>query len=70
MTNILLGINRARCTCVVYLSEDGDQEGEGGDLDGSNASTGLESHSSMGTGQLESPLPPHSNLDLNKQGKS
>ncbi|XP_075341374.1 mesoderm induction early response protein 2 isoform X2 [Odontesthes bonariensis] len=47
--------------------EDGDQDGEGGDLEGSNSSSELLSHSSMGAGQLESPLPPHSNLDLNKQ---
>ncbi|XP_072245721.1 mesoderm induction early response protein 2 [Leuresthes tenuis] len=48
--------------------EDGDQDGEGGDLEGSNSSSELLSHSSMGAGQLESPIPPHSNLDLNKQG--
>ncbi|XP_038571940.1 LOW QUALITY PROTEIN: mesoderm induction early response protein 2 [Micropterus salmoides] len=47
--------------------EDGDQDGEVGELEGSNNSSGL-SHSSMGTGQLESPLPPQSSLDLDKQG--
>ncbi|XP_023133549.1 mesoderm induction early response protein 2 [Amphiprion ocellaris] len=47
--------------------EDGDQDGEAGDLEGSNSSSGLLSHTSMGTGQLESTLPPQSNLDLDKQ---
>ncbi|KAA8589964.1 hypothetical protein FQN60_013329 [Etheostoma spectabile] len=47
--------------------EDGDQDGEVGELEGSNNSSGL-SHSSMGTGQLESPLPPQSSLDQDKQG--
>lgn len=47
--------------------EDGDQDGDGGDLEGSNTSSGLLSHISMGTGQLESTLPPQSNLDLDKQ---
>ncbi|XP_044054704.1 mesoderm induction early response protein 2 isoform X2 [Siniperca chuatsi] len=47
--------------------EDGDQDGEVGELEGSNNSSGLLSHSSMGTGQLESPLPPQSSLDLEKQ---
>uniref|UniRef100_A0A1A7WRV1 Mesoderm induction early response 1, family member 2 n=1 Tax=Iconisemion striatum TaxID=60296 RepID=A0A1A7WRV1_9TELE len=46
--------------------EDGDQEGEGGDLEG-NLSSGLLSQSSISTEQLESPLPPHANLDPNKQ---
>ncbi|XP_035509773.1 mesoderm induction early response protein 2 [Morone saxatilis] len=48
--------------------EDGDQDGEVGELEGSNNSSGLLSHSPMGTGQLESPLPPQSSLDLDKQG--
>lgn len=48
------------------FSEDGDPDGEAGDLDGSHTSSGLLSHAS---GQLESPLPPHSNMDLNKQGE-
>ncbi|TMS20091.1 Mesoderm induction early response protein 2 [Larimichthys crocea] len=47
--------------------EDGDQDGEVGELEGSITSSGLLSHSSMNTGQLESPLPPQSNLDLHKQ---
>ncbi|XP_070765003.1 LOW QUALITY PROTEIN: mesoderm induction early response protein 2 [Enoplosus armatus] len=47
--------------------EDGDQDGDVGELEGSNNSSGLLSHSSMGTEQLESPLPPQSNLDLDKQ---
>ncbi|KAG8003650.1 Mesoderm induction early response protein 2, partial [Nibea albiflora] len=47
--------------------EDGDQDGEVGELEGSITSSGLLSHSSMSTGQLESPLPPQSNLDLHKQ---
>uniref|UniRef100_A0A8C7YLU4 Mesoderm induction early response 1, family member 2 n=1 Tax=Oryzias sinensis TaxID=183150 RepID=A0A8C7YLU4_9TELE len=45
-------------------TEDGDPDGEAGDLDGSHNSSGLLSHAS---GQLESPLPPHSNMELNKQ---
>ncbi|XP_028260418.1 mesoderm induction early response protein 2 [Parambassis ranga] len=48
-------------------TEDGDQDGEVGDLEGSNSSSGLLSHSSVGTRQLESSLPPQSNLDLDKQ---
>ncbi|XP_018528941.1 mesoderm induction early response protein 2 isoform X2 [Lates calcarifer] len=47
--------------------EDGDQDGEVGELDGSSNSSGLLSHSSMGAAQLESPLPPQSNLDLDKR---
>ncbi|XP_034439857.1 mesoderm induction early response protein 2 [Hippoglossus hippoglossus] len=43
--------------------EDGDQDGDVGELEGSNNSSGLLSHSSMGPRQLESPLPPHTNLD-------
>lgn len=52
--------------------EDGDQEGEVAELgreERSNNSSGLLSNSSMGTGQLQSPLPPQSSLDLDKQGK-
>lgn len=47
--------------------EDGDHDGEVGDLEGSNNSSGLSSHSSVGTGQVESSIPPQSNLDLDKQ---
>ncbi|TKS74552.1 Mesoderm induction early response protein 2 [Collichthys lucidus] len=47
--------------------EDGDQDGEVGELEGSITSSGLLSHSSMNTGQLESTLPPQSNLDLHKR---
>ncbi|KAM9358131.1 mesoderm induction early response protein 2 [Symphorus nematophorus] len=47
--------------------EDGDQDGEVGDLEGSNNSSGLLSHSTMSSGQLESTLPPQSSLDLEKQ---
>lgn len=47
--------------------EDGDQDGEVAELEGSNNSSGLLSQSSMGTGQLESTLPPQSTLDLDKQ---
>ncbi|XP_034738049.1 mesoderm induction early response protein 2 isoform X3 [Etheostoma cragini] len=47
--------------------EDVDQDGEVGELEGSNNSSGLLSQSSMGTGQLESPLPPQSSLDQDKQ---
>ncbi|XP_047192878.1 mesoderm induction early response protein 2 isoform X2 [Scophthalmus maximus] len=47
--------------------EDGDQDGDVAELEGSNNSSGLLSHSSMGPRQLESPLPPQSNLDLDKR---
>ncbi|XP_013890152.1 mesoderm induction early response protein 2 [Austrofundulus limnaeus] len=47
--------------------EDEDPEGEGGDLKRGNISSEMLSQSSVGTGQLESPLPPHANLDRNKQ---
>ncbi|XP_047444097.1 mesoderm induction early response protein 2 isoform X2 [Mugil cephalus] len=47
--------------------EDGDQDGEVGELEGSNGSSGLLSHSSVSSGQLESTLPPHSSTDLEKQ---
>uniref|UniRef100_A0A1A8MV45 Mesoderm induction early response 1, family member 2 n=2 Tax=Nothobranchius TaxID=28779 RepID=A0A1A8MV45_9TELE len=47
--------------------EDGDQEEEeGGDLEG-NISSGLLSQTSISTEQLESPLPPHANMDPSKQ---
>lgn len=52
----------------MYYREDGDQDGDVGELEGSNSSSGLLSHSSMGSRQLESPLPPQSSLDLDKQG--
>ncbi|KAF6726408.1 Mesoderm induction early response protein 2 [Oryzias melastigma] len=45
-------------------TEDGDPDGEAGDLDGSTNSSGSLTH---GSGQLETPLPPHSNMDLHKQ---
>uniref|UniRef100_UPI0037E96AE1 LOW QUALITY PROTEIN: mesoderm induction early response protein 2 n=1 Tax=Semicossyphus pulcher TaxID=241346 RepID=UPI0037E96AE1 len=47
--------------------DDGDQDGEVGELEGRNNSSGLLSHSSMSTGKLESPLPPQSSLDMDKQ---
>ncbi|XP_030289962.1 mesoderm induction early response protein 2 isoform X2 [Sparus aurata] len=47
--------------------DDGDQDGEVGELEGSNNSSGLSTHSSMGTRQLESTLPPQSSLVLDKQ---
>lgn len=52
---------------VVCRREDGDQDGELGELEGSNNSSDL-SHSSAGGGQLESPLPPPLSLELKKQG--
>ncbi|CAJ1060460.1 LOW QUALITY PROTEIN: mesoderm induction early response protein 2 [Xyrichtys novacula] len=45
--------------------EDGEQDREVGEHEGSNSSSGLLSHSS--TRQLESPSPPQSNLDTDKQ---
>ncbi|XP_023261029.1 mesoderm induction early response protein 2-like isoform X1 [Seriola lalandi dorsalis] len=47
--------------------EDGDQDGEIGELEGSNNASSLLSHSSVGPGQLESALPPQSKLDLDKR---
>ncbi|XP_042368148.1 mesoderm induction early response protein 2 isoform X2 [Plectropomus leopardus] len=48
--------------------EEGDQDGDVAEMEASNNNSGLLSHSSMGTGQLESPLPPQSSLDLDKPG--
>ncbi|KAK5870206.1 hypothetical protein PBY51_024860 [Eleginops maclovinus] len=45
--------------------EDGEQDGDGGEVDGSNSSSGLSSRSS--TRQQESPVPPQSSLELDKQ---
>ncbi|XP_034079500.1 LOW QUALITY PROTEIN: mesoderm induction early response protein 2 [Gymnodraco acuticeps] len=45
--------------------EDGEQDGEGGEVEGSNSSSGLSSRGS--TRQLESPVPPQSSLELDKQ---
>lgn len=53
---------------VVCFREYGDQDGEVGELEGRNNASGLLSHSSVGPGQLESPLPPQSKLDLDKRG--
>lgn len=50
--------------------EDGDQDGDVGELDRSSSCSDLLSHSSVGSRQLESPLPPQSSLDLDKQGKT
>ncbi|KAM9848413.1 mesoderm induction early response protein 2 [Aulostomus maculatus] len=47
--------------------EDGYQDGEPGEIEQSNNSPGLLSQSSTGPGKLESPLPPRSSLDLDKQ---
>uniref|UniRef100_A0A096MIH6 Mesoderm induction early response 1, family member 2 n=1 Tax=Poecilia formosa TaxID=48698 RepID=A0A096MIH6_POEFO len=47
--------------------EDGDQDGEGGDLEGSNNSLGLLSQISITSGQMESRFPSSTSLDLNKQ---
>ncbi|KAM3619016.1 uncharacterized protein V6R79_001725 [Siganus canaliculatus] len=47
--------------------EDGEQDGEVGDPEGSNNSSGLLTHSSGGSRQLDSPLPPQLNLELDKQ---
>lgn len=47
--------------------EDGDQDGECGDLEGSSNTLGLLSQISMGPGQIESQFPSNTRLDLNKQ---
>ncbi|XP_015231667.1 PREDICTED: mesoderm induction early response protein 2-like isoform X1 [Cyprinodon variegatus] len=46
--------------------EDGDQDTEGGDLEGNNT-LGLLSEISMSSEKMESPFPANTNLDLNKQ---
>lgn len=53
---------------MVCCREDGDQDGDVGELEGSNNSSGILSQSSTGPRQLESPLPPQSSVELNKQG--
>uniref|UniRef100_A0A673A290 Mesoderm induction early response 1, family member 2 n=1 Tax=Sphaeramia orbicularis TaxID=375764 RepID=A0A673A290_9TELE len=50
--------------------DDGDQDGDVGELEGRNTCSGLLSHSSLGSGQLESSVPQQSTLDLDKQGKA
>ncbi|XP_061594147.1 mesoderm induction early response protein 2 [Cololabis saira] len=60
-------LSRKKYNLQLESMEDGDQDGDGGDLDASKTSSDLVSHSTMSSVQLESPLPPHSNLDLNKQ---
>ncbi|XP_029004575.1 mesoderm induction early response protein 2 [Betta splendens] len=47
--------------------EDGDPDGEAGELEESSPSSGLLSGSSVGHRHLESPFPPQSNLDLERQ---
>ncbi|MEQ2259593.1 hypothetical protein XENORESO_014370, partial [Xenotaenia resolanae] len=47
--------------------EDGDQDGEGGDLEGSNNTLGSLPQISMGSGQMEPSFPANTSLDLNKQ---
>lgn len=66
--NLEFEVWRSSSDNVVCFSEDGDPEGEGEDLKRGNISSGMLSQSSVGTGQLESPLPPHANLGVNKQG--
>lgn len=60
-------LTRKKFSLLSESMEDGDQDGEVGELDGSNNSSGLLSHSSMSAGQLESPLPPESSLDRDKR---
>ncbi|CAG5861423.1 unnamed protein product [Menidia menidia] len=59
--------SRKKYTLQSGSVEDGDQDGEGVDPEGSNSSSELLSPNSIGAGQLESSLPPQSNLELNKQ---
>ncbi|XP_035988026.1 mesoderm induction early response protein 2 [Fundulus heteroclitus] len=47
--------------------EDGDQDGEAGDLEGSNSTLGLLSQISMGSKPMESPFTANTSLDLSKQ---
>ncbi len=65
---VLMNATLCNTGYAVCCRDDGDQDGEVAELEGSNNSSGLLSHSSMSTGQLESPLPPQSSLDLDKQG--
>ncbi|KAK2835589.1 hypothetical protein Q5P01_016073 [Channa striata] len=60
-------ITRKKYSLQSGTLEDGDQDGEIGEVEGSNNSSGLLSHSSMGP-KLEFPIPAQSNLDLDKQG--
>ncbi|KAG7513584.1 mesoderm induction early response protein 2-like isoform X1 [Solea senegalensis] len=61
-------ISRKKYSLQSGSMDDGEQDGEIGELEGNNNSSELLSHSSVGrSGQLESPLPPQSNLDLDKR---
>ncbi|KAF3690970.1 Mesoderm induction early response protein 2 [Channa argus] len=59
-------ITRKKFSLQSGTLDGGDQDGEIGEVEGSNNSSGLLSHSSMGP-QLEFPLPAESNLDLDKE---
>ncbi|XP_028443081.1 mesoderm induction early response protein 2 isoform X1 [Perca flavescens] len=61
-------LSRKKFSLQSESMEDGDQDGEVGELEESNNSSSLLSHSSMATGQLESPLPPQASPDQDKQG--
>ncbi|XP_026202179.1 mesoderm induction early response protein 2 [Anabas testudineus] len=60
-------ITRKKYSLQSESIDDGDQDGDVGELEGSTNSSGTLSQSSMGSRQLESPLPPQSSLDLDKQ---
>ncbi|KAM4739153.1 mesoderm induction early response protein 2 [Anableps anableps] len=47
--------------------DDGDQDGDGGDPEGSTNTLGLLSQISISSGQIESQFPSNTSLDLNKQ---
>ncbi|KAM7410002.1 hypothetical protein PAMA_001464 [Pampus argenteus] len=60
-------LSRKKYNLQLGSMEDGDQDGEIGEIEGGPNSPGLLSHGSMGPEKLESPLPPQSSLDLDKQ---
>ncbi|XP_068175366.1 mesoderm induction early response protein 2 [Antennarius striatus] len=60
-------VSRKKYSLQSGSMEEGDQDGDVGELEGSSNSSGLSSNSSTGAGQLESPLP-QTSPNLEKQG--
>ncbi|XP_028299361.1 mesoderm induction early response protein 2 isoform X2 [Gouania willdenowi] len=59
-------LSRRKYSLQTASMEDGDQDGEIAELEGSNSSSGSLSHSSLNAGPLETHSPPQLSLDLNK----
>nr|XP_057930345.1 mesoderm induction early response protein 2 isoform X2 [Doryrhamphus excisus] len=59
-------ITRKKYTLQSGSMEDGDQDGDAGDTEGSNNSAAILSRSSTVSGKLVTPLPPPSSLELDK----